>query len=168
METTETTEYVPVPEPVPQLVITEEARYYLTVAGKWANFLAIVGFVFTGFIVLGIIFTGSVFTSLQNIPSVYTAQLSVILGYVIGFIRVIDVVLAVYCFFFSLYLYQFGSSIKKGTLFNDNVQATLAFEKLKSFFKLWGISTIVIIIFYILMIIGIIALVSYAASAMAQ
>ena len=100
METTETTEPTPVPVPMPELVITEEAKYYLTVAGKWANFLAIVGFVFTGFIVIGIIFSGSVFSSLQNIPSIYTAELSVMFGYAIGFIRVVNVLLAVYCFFF--------------------------------------------------------------------
>jgi hypothetical protein len=170
MDTTETTEhqFAPIPESVSQLAITEEARYYLTIAGKWANFLAIVGFVFTGFMILGIVFTGTVFSGLQNIPSVYTAQLSMALGYVIGFVRVIDVAVAAYCFFFSLYLYQFGSSIKKGILFNDNVQATLGFEKLKSFFKLWGISTIIIIILYIIMIIGLVMFVSYLASAMNQ
>lgn len=165
MDTTETTEPIPAPVPSPELIITQEAKYYLTAAGKWANFLAIMGFIFTGFIVLGIIFTGSMMSGLQNYPSPYMTEMGSAIGYMVGFVRVIDVLLAAYCFFFSFYLYQFGSNIKQGVLFNNSLQATVAFEKLKSFFKLWGISTIVIIVLYIIIIIGVIAFISYAASA---
>jgi hypothetical protein len=74
--------------------------------------------------------------------------------------------IALVYFFFSLYLYQFGDKIKKGIGFADSVSVTAAFGKLKSFFKLWGILTIIALAFMALcFVIGIIVAVT-AASAM--
>jgi hypothetical protein len=56
---------------------------------------------------------------------------------------VVYVVMAVVTFFWSLYLYtSLETAVKEGvSLYNDSqLEATAAFGKLKSFFKLWGMS----------------------------
>ena len=70
-----------------------------------------------------------------------------------GIIMVVYLLIALIYFFFSLYLYQFGSRIKKGIVFTDPLHITSALGKLKSFFKLWGIITIVVLALYALVLI---------------
>ncbi|MCR8559797.1 DUF5362 domain-containing protein [Mucilaginibacter sp. BJC16-A38] len=83
-----------------------------------------------------------------------------------GFLTVFYLLIGLVYFFFSLYLYQFGSQVKKGIMFFDNNHVTGAFGKLKSFFKLWGILTIIILCLYALIIIGAIIFGAAAASMM--
>ena len=164
METTEN--FV---DPGAGLVLTPEAQTYLRESGKWANFLGIVGFILCGFIVIAALFTGAMIATMAKMappgpPGGAAALLASMGG---GFIAVIYLLIALVYFFFSLYLYQFGSKIKKGVMFGDIDQVTIAFGKLKSFFKLWGILTIVILCLYALMIIGVIIF-GMAASSMAR
>jgi hypothetical protein len=133
------------PAAAPQLLITEDAKYFLSKAGQWANFLGIMGFIGTGLIALMALFVGTIFTTLS--------QVNPMMGAVAGMgslFTVIYLLIAVFNFFFALYLYQFGDKIKRAVLYSSSEEATLAFTKLKSFFKLWGITTIVIISFYVL------------------
>ena len=161
METTEN--FV---DPGAGLVLTPEAQTYLRESGKWANFLGIVGFVLCGFIVIGALFAGAMMATMAKMaPAVGPAGVLASMGG--GFIAVIYLLIALVYFFFSLYLYQFGSKIKMGVMFGDTDQVTVAFGKLKSFFKLWGILTIVILCLYALMIIGLIIF-GMAASSMAR
>ncbi|MBD1394879.1 DUF5362 family protein [Mucilaginibacter glaciei] len=143
------------------ILLSEEAQYYLQKAGQWANFLSIIGFIVTGFTVIGALFVGTVFTNAAKINPMmpYPAMMgSIMSGFYLSF--------AVFNFFFSLYLYQFGSKVKEGILYSNTGQMTVAFGKLKSFFKLWGIATIVIIILYILIFIGAIVFAASIGSAM--
>jgi hypothetical protein len=144
----ETEEIYVQPGGEPQLILTQQAQGYLQQAGKWAIFLGIVGFIFTALIALGALTIGSILT--------YLAAANPLMQFPAGFgamITVVYLLTAVLFFFYSLYLYQFGSRIKKGMYLNSPEETTLAFSKLKSFFKLWGIITIVIILFYVLIFI---------------
>jgi hypothetical protein len=146
METNDTFEQT---GPEPGLVLTLEAQGYLRETGKWATFLGIVGFVLTAFILLGALFVGtimSLMTRLQPAAMPYPAAVG-------GLLSFVYILVAVFYFFFSLYLFQFGSRIKKGILFNNPIEVGSALGKLKSFFKMWGITTIVILALYALMII---------------
>jgi len=144
METNETFEQT---SPGPALVLNFEAQSYLREAGKWAVFLGILGFIGTGLILICALFVSTIFALIaQYQPTPYPAGIS-------GIVSFVYVLIAVFNFFFALYLYQFGSRIKKGILFNDAMETNKALEKLKSFFKLWGITTIVILALYALMII---------------
>jgi hypothetical protein len=150
METVEETR-----ESLPEqpLIISEESKLYLVQAGKWATFLGIVGFVFTGLIMLGVISMSSSITSIQRNPMTTMVPFLGVLFVVMG---VVYVVMAVVTFFFSLYLYKFGTTVKEGVLYNDSVKTNAAFGKLKSFFKLWGVTTIIVLILYALMFLFII------------
>jgi hypothetical protein len=129
----------------PQLTLTQQAQEFLQQAGKWAIFLGIVGFIFTAIIAIGALSVGTLITYLATINPLM--QVPAGMGIIL---TVVYLLIALLFFFYSLYLYQFGSRIKKGMYLNSEEETTLAFSKLKSFFKLWGIITIVIILFYVL------------------
>jgi hypothetical protein len=146
METTENFE----PTAEPQIILSEEAQYYLQKAGQWAYFLGIVGFVLSGIFVLGSLFIGSIFSMLSKLQPEAATPYPAAMG---GFLSFVYILLAIFYFFFSLYIYQFGGRIKNGILHSNSAEITIAFSKLKSFFKLWGISTVVIISLYALIFI---------------
>lgn len=159
----ETTENFEMTGADPGVVLTPEAQGYLRESGKWANFLGIVGFVLTGLIVIIALFAGTMMASL----STFSAGAGAAAG-MGGLLTVIYLVIAVVYFFFSLYLYQFGSQVKKGLMYVDSETVTIALGKLKSFFKLWGILTIVVLSLYALMIIIVIIFGMSAGSMMGR
>ena len=131
------------------IILTEEAQYFLHQSGRWARFLGILGFIGTGFLLLfGLFF--SAITSL--IPSYQAA--AGMTGAFSGFMGFFYIIIAVFYFFVSRYLYQFGDRIKSGIEFSNSGQVTDALGKLKSFFKMVGITSIVFIALYIVIIIG--------------
>ena len=151
METTET-ELQPELPHEPEMLLSQEAQYYLQQAGKWAVFLGIVGFVFCALFFLCALFIGTVFSMLAKFSPTgnpYPATIGPVLS-------VVYILLDIVYFFLVLYMYQFGRKAKQSIAFNDSALVIKAMSKLKSFFKTWGIITIVIIAFYILFFIGLI------------
>ncbi|HVS92584.1 MAG TPA: DUF5362 family protein [Mucilaginibacter sp.] len=157
METTETN--VPAsPTPDPVIILDTEAQAYLRETGRWASFLAVMGFIFCGLILILAIFVGSVFTIMSRISPVYqnmpqTAGTAMSVFYIL---------LDVLYFFFPFYLYRFADRIKKGIVYTDANSVNSALSNLKSFFKLSGIVTIVVVSLYLLIFI-IVLLVGVAA-----
>lgn len=170
MDTTETTteQFAPIPEPV--ITLDAQAKYFLHTAGRWATFLGILGFIGTGLVLLCAVFVGTVFSLLSRFnptammgTNTDNSVASSALGAASGFVSFFYVLIAVFYFFMSYYIYKFGTGIKKSMMFSDSIGATKAFEYLKSHLKLIGITAIVFISFYILIII---IVVIAAASAM--
>lgn len=163
----EPNEINPTPFAEPTLVLDSEAQSYLREAGKWAIFLGILGFIFCGIILIVALFAGAILaTVMQRLPS-YPMNGGVAAGGVLGaFVTGFYILIDVVYFFFSLYLYQFGDRIKKGVVFSDSGRVTAALRKLKSFFKLWGITTIVVLALYALIFIIFIVIGIGAASMM--
>lgn len=162
METTETPEIFDQPGSEPTLTLNLEAQTYLREAGKWASFLGIVGFIICGFIVLAALFIGAILSMVSKFSPDPNAAMA--MAGASGFLSVIYLLIGLIYFFFSLYLYQFGSQIKKGIMFSDNGHITNALGKLKSFFKLWGIITIIVLCLYALIIIAAVIFGAAAAS----
>ncbi len=149
METTEITEHS-TPERPTGLVLTPEAQYYLQETGKWANFLGIVGFILCGLFLIMALCIGAIFSMLAQFSPNYSALPT-------GIFPVISVLFILFdllYFFFPFYLYQFASRIKKGLALMDAEQVAQSLGKLKSFFKLWGIVTIVMLCLYALEIVA--------------
>jgi hypothetical protein len=145
METTEN-DVQPTLTPTPGLALTPEAQYYLKEIGKWANFLGIVGFILCALFLVLALCIGAVFSMLAKFSPGYSALPSGIFPV----FSVIFILIDVLYFFFPYYLYQFAGRIKKGLALMDADQVAQAIGKLKSFFKLWGIVTIVMLCFYAL------------------
>lgn len=121
-----------------QLKITNSIKENLTTATKWARFLAIIGFVFTGFMGIASLFV------------LVTAMASGI-G-MLMFMAVVYIGLTVVMIFPALYLIRFAGSTEKGLNSNKQGEFDYGIQNLKSLFKFTGIYTIVVIVLYIIYI----------------
>ncbi len=124
------------------LGITPEIKMYLNEAAKWANFVAIVGFVLAG--LYGIIALIGMFTGMSA-----ASQMGGGGGIMIGYL----VFILIYCgilIMMSLYLYRFASNSKMAMANNNQMNLTASMQNLKRYFKLIGILIIVMLVFVIL------------------
>ncbi|MEZ4875451.1 MAG: DUF5362 family protein [Flavobacteriaceae bacterium] len=132
-----------------ELSLTSESKEYLFSAGKWAFFLGIVGFIFTAFILMAAIIVGIAFSNLNSNEFGSSPFGGFISG---GFIAGIYIVLGVFYGILSYFLVHFGSKMKKAYQNNNTLTMTEGLKSLKLFFKIWGITTIVLVALYIVMI----------------
>jgi small-conductance mechanosensitive channel len=146
MEINETKESLQ-PESSRELILTETAQYYLHQTSKWTKFLAIMGFIGAAFMAL----LGLVLSAGMSAISAFSSAFPAPFGLLMGFFYI---VIAVFYFIASLYLYNFGEKVKSGVLFKDALQIEEGFGKLKSLFKMVGITTIVFLVLYALIFIG--------------
>lgn len=121
-----------------QLKINNSIKENLMTAAKWARFLAIIGFVFTGFMGIASLFV------------LVTAMASGI-G-MLMFMAVVYIGLTVVMIFPALYLIRFAGSTEKGLSSSKQGEFDYGIQNLKSLFKFTGIYTIVVIVLYIVYI----------------
>ncbi|MGH8398355.1 MAG: hypothetical protein ACRETA_08940 [Gammaproteobacteria bacterium] len=129
-----------------QLVVSESMLGDLNATRPWVKFLAILGFIFTGFIVLAGLFMFVGFSAMPMRPG-----MPAFFGPVFG---VLYLLMAVFFYLIPcLYLIRYGNAI---TRIPANGQAALedAIKHQKSFWKYLGIFTIIAIVLYVLIIIG--------------
>jgi len=138
------------PEPV-TLTVTEDIRSFIYESSKWTKFLAIVGFVFTG---LMIMLSLSVSAIISSMNSMVGAQNNPYAAMGTGFLTVFLLIMAAIYFYPSFILFKFSTSAKQAVLYGDQESLSVAMNKMKSFFKFWGILLIVILGFYGLAIIS--------------
>jgi len=132
-------------ETTPQLVVTENMRSYFYDITKWANFLAIVGFVITAIILLTVFTLGS---ALQATPEL--GEKLRILGLSAGGFSMFLLLFALAVFYPSLLLIQYSVKARIGVLFADQTRLEDALSKLKALFKYWGLVVILFIGMYIM------------------
>ncbi|MVN22733.1 DUF5362 family protein [Mucilaginibacter arboris] len=131
-----------------EMLITFEAEAYLREAGKWAHFLSITGFVFSVLTIISAFSVGAIVGKLQQ---TYGSGLDAkALSSGLSFMYFIFGILI---FVPSLYLFQFAASLKNGFTFGDQERLNTAFQKLKSYFRFWGILIISFIVFYLMVLI---------------
>lgn len=144
---------------VDALWVSEDVRSYLYETAKWTKFLAIVGFVFAGMTAIGAFGAGAV---LNTISAVQPNSPLMKIG--AADLTVMYLLFAVFIFYPSYLLYKFSAATNQAVLFADQPSLSVAMSKMKSYFKFWGILTIIIIAFYafaiILVAIGGIAMAS--------
>jgi len=133
---------------VDALWITEDIRSYIYDAAKWTRFLSIVGFVLTAMFVMSAFSAGAMLSALST---TMPGHPMLKLGSTVW--TIIYLFFALLQFYPSFLLYKFSASATKAVLFADQPSLGEAISKLKSFFKFWGILTIVIIALYVLMIV---------------
>lgn len=137
---------------VNEMLITFEAEGYLREAGKWANFLGIAGFIFS---ILTLIIAFSVSAVVGKLQQTYGMGLDAkALSSGLSFLYFLFGVLL---FIPSLYLFQFGAGLKQGFNYDDQASLNMAFRKMKSYFRFFGILVISIIVFYVMILVAAIA-----------
>lgn len=113
---------------------------FLKETAKWANFLAIMGFIGIGFIVILAFFMGAIFSSLPNANSMpFNAG---------PIMTVVYLLIGVLYFFPVLYLYRFANKMKNALASNNENMLSEALMNLKSHYKFIGILTIIMLSFY--------------------
>lgn len=132
---------------VEMLVVTEDIRSYIYETAKWARFLAIVGFVLTGWVII-LAFSASAFVNALN--EVSPGSPLAALGSTV--MTVVLLMSALVYFYPSLMLFKYATAAKTAVLFAEQESLVIAMSKMKSFFKFWGILTIVGLAFYMILI----------------
>ncbi len=123
---------------------------YLAEAAKWAKFLAILGFIFCALIIIAAVFAGPLISTAFSQFDPQATGISVMSGTVI--VIYYAIVAALY-FFPCLFLFNFASKMQAALRNNDQIYLNSSFKNIKSFFKFWGILTI---IFLCIIVIGVI------------
>ena len=136
-----------------QLQVDSGNTPYLAEAAKWAKFLAIIGFVICGMTLLTAVLTSSFLPSLaqvdDDLPPMGTTES---IGAAIVFI-----IVAILYFIPSLYLFRFASKMQTAIRTNDQISLNDSFKNLKSCLKFWGIFFIILLCFYALFIVFLVA-----------
>jgi hypothetical protein len=138
----------PQEDEVEALWVSEDVRSYLYEAAKWTKFLSIVGFVFSAMTAIGAFGAGAVLSSVSAVSPNNPLMKVGAAG-----LTVIYLLFALFQFYPSFLLYKFSTATNQAVLFGDQQSLSTAISKIKSFFKFWGIITIIFIAFYAVMII---------------
>lgn len=139
--------------PSPALHVDASARLFLEQTAKWAKFLAIFGFVMCGIIVIAAFSMGSILTSYaalsgEDFPG---------MGMFGGMITVFYLLLAVLFFFPNLYLLNFSNKMQVALGSEDQPTLTQSFRFLRAYYRYIGIMVIVMICFYALIFLIVLA-----------
>ncbi|MBN2165808.1 MAG: hypothetical protein JW717_05975 [Marinilabiliaceae bacterium] len=140
-----------------KLRITPSAANYLLTATRWAKFLAILGFVYSG-VVLILAFSIGAIMSL----SMASAQMAMA-GIPVVFLSFIYIVIAIISFLVAFYMYSFASKCQKGVNLHDEYEIEVGMKAMKTFYMIWGIIAIVGLSIVVLsLFVGIIASAAYS------
>ena len=123
--------------------LTDQAKKYLMEASKWANFIAIVGFIAIGLL---IIMSFSIGTILASLPEGSLGGLSP------QFFSFFYLIAAGIYFIPVFFLFQFGQKTKQALMQDDHNLLTFALKKLLSHYKFIGILFIIFIALYFFLI----------------
>jgi len=134
------------PEEPQKLEITSEISEQLRGAAKWAKFLAIIAFVFTGLMV----FAGFMMSIVFLVIPGKMASTMPFPPFLFGLIYLL--IGAVY-FLPILYLYRFSNSIGSALRLKNQKQLTNAFKNLKAHYRFIGIFTIVGFVLYVVLMV---------------
>lgn len=128
------------------LPLNAEMLGYLLSSAKWGTFMAIMGFIFTGFMVIGAL-AFMLMGSNDLFPGVGQ-----------GMLGVVYLILAAIYFFPTLFLYRFSAQTKAAIRSGAESTMTDGLRNLQLLFKFTGILTIVMISIYaVMIIIGLVA-----------
>ena len=137
---------------IPASGLNENSKFYLRQTVRWTNFLAILGFIGTGFMILFalILILGG------GAISQYSSQLP-IKGMAIGYslFGVLYLAFSALYFYPVFCLYKFGRLMKYGILSENEVQITEAFRYQRNMYRFMGIMMLVIIGLYTLIIVSV-------------
>jgi hypothetical protein len=140
---------------IPQL--TSESISYLQKAARWGKFLAILGFIVSGLLIVGGIMMSFVLNSLTdelvplNMP--FSPKILSLIYIIFAGIYLIPVI----------FLNSFSNNVIRAVNLSSTEKMTVSFRNLKNLFVFVGISTVVILTFYtiILLIVGTAAIFSF-------
>jgi len=155
MEDTKNSSLTTDPAKLPEL--TSESVAYLLRTAKWSKFLAILGFIMTGLLIIAGLMMSFVLNSVENEMVPLNMPFSPkILSFFYVTVAVISMIPVIF-------LNSFSNNAVKAVRFSDTEKMTTSLKNLKNLFVFLGISTIVMLVLYIivLLVIGTAAIISF-------
>ncbi|MDR7371931.1 hypothetical protein [Flavobacterium aquidurense] len=132
-----------------ELQLDYSAKDFLRETAKWAYFLSILGFVAIAFLVVIAVFAGTFLAMMGSmVPGMGAAGGSFGLVFSILYFFI-----AALYFFPVYYLYKFATNTKAAFRDNDSEALTNSLSYLKSHYKFIGITTLVVLGFYVLLLV---------------
>lgn len=125
------------------LTLSTAAKDFLLQTAKWAKFLSIVGFVFSGLMLL----FGALFSVIMGKFSGMTMGMGA--AYPTTFMTIYFIVLALIMIYPTLRLFQFAQQAKIAVNSNDTNAMEQSMRRIRSVFRFYGILTIIIIALYV-------------------
>ena len=133
------------------LYFSESIKNNILKGARWAKFLAILGFIGTGFMVLAaqamygaMSFIGSDISRFDQMRP---------MGSFFKFMPLLYLVMAAVYFFLCFYLFQYAAKSTNAVINDDQSEMELAFTNQFKMYRLVGITTIVTIVLYALIVI---------------
>lgn len=145
-----------------KLSLNDLAIDALRESAKWCMFLAIIGFIGIGFMILAGLVMSAAMSALPDNPAFGGAMGP--LGSIKAYMGIMYVVIAALYFFPIYYLYKYAVGTKRALQSSNSDVLTDALVNLKSHHKFLGITTIVVISLYIVIIIGVVIFAAKMAS----
>ena len=133
---------------MPTLMVTEDMRSYIYDTTKWTNFLAIFGFVVSGFLILTAFTIGPAMSTDPKLAAAMNAS-----GLNPLVLTIFCLIFAFAVFYPSLLLFKYTTKAKLGVLYGEQASLDEAFSKIKSLFKYWGIITLIGSLLYVALIV---------------
>jgi hypothetical protein len=128
------------------LQVTPLSQTFLSEAAKWGKFLSVIGFIFCGLLAIAAFFMPAVYSKMAS----FNQLPSSIAGAAGTAITIVYLVLALLLFFPCLYLNKFSTKMRVALTSVSQENFEDSFRNLKSLLKFYGIFTIVILSFYVL------------------
>ena len=133
------------------LQVDQQTFHYFSESAKWAKFLAIVGFVGCAFLAIGALFAGASIGAMIPMMGGEAGTAGAVGG---GIVTFVYLVFALIYFFPCLYLYRYASQMQLAIHHNEQTKMHTSIRNLKSFFKFFGILTIIWLALAILGMLG--------------
>lgn len=146
METINSTE----PKIEQGLELSELSISFLRETAKWARFLAIIGFICVAFMVVFALSVGAIFSAMATLSPEFSALAAMPWIY-----SVVYLLLAVVYAFPAYFLYKFSADTRVALEMRDSALLETGLRFLKSHYKFIGIMTIVIVVLYALLFVGV-------------
>jgi len=145
-------------------IVGQADRTHLARAGKWARFIAIVGFIGVGLGVTGLVAGMLIMFAAGAMPGVPLgpAMNSILVAYLVVALAVIAIYVIP-----LLYLYRFGSKAQAAARGEDAEAVSEALANLGRYFRFLGIVIIVGLCLYVVMIITLMVVVATTGAAAA-
>jgi lysylphosphatidylglycerol synthetase-like protein (DUF2156 family) len=135
--------------PVFKIGLTEEAIDHLQKLSKWASFFSILRFICLALIILlGFI---SVLILIVTNPFGRESEMGGALSPLIA--AMIFLLIAIVCFFPTLYLYKFSLYAKRSIRTSGTPELTVALKYLRNYYSYRGVLTIVLIALYVIVVV---------------
>jgi hypothetical protein len=127
-------------------VVDNRSLSYLNETRKWTLFLSILGMVFLGLMLIVSFGFSAIFSQLGNMSGMPVGA-----AFPAGIFTAVIIVFIIIYGFPLYFLYQYSVYSRKAIETKDVLTIQKSFQYQKSFYKFWGIFTIIILGFYVLL-----------------